>query len=871
MKKEVVVFGLVAVASVAFVLMQSTGDKKGGGTTSASAVAPGDSDILPIGKSYTKGPATAPVTIIEFSEFQCPFCSRVGPTLKQVVDTYGDKVRIVFKHSPLPFHQKAPLASQAALAAGEQGKFWEMHDKLFANQQKIDRPDLEQYATELALDMTKFKAALDTNKFKADLDADLALGTKVGARGTPNFFINGVQLTGARPFDQFKTTIDEQLKAAEELTKGGTKATDVYAALVKKNFKAPSAQPAKGGAPEDDKTVYKVPVGDSYWKGEKDALVTIIEYSDYQCPFCTRAEATVKQVVDTYAGKIKVVFKHNPLPFHADAPLASQAALAAGAQGKFWEMHEKLFANQKEIKREHLDKYAGEIGLDLGKFKAALDGGTFKAGVDADLATGTQFGVQGTPNFFINGRKIVGAQPFDNFKKIVDEELTKAEALLKSGTAKADLYAKLTENGKTKAEAPAPREQGNAPDDKTVYKVNVEKDDAVKGPADALVTIVEFSEFQCPFCSRVLPTTKQIFDTYGKDVRIVFKHAPLPFHADAPLASEAALAAGGQGKFWEMHDKLFANQKEIKREHLEKYAQELGINMTKFKADLDGGTYKKQVERDKATATQIGAGGTPNFYINGRNLVGAQPFDSFKKVIDEELKKAGDLVAKGTARSAVYAELIKNGATAKVAGAPGAAPADDTKIYDVKVESTDAIKGNPKAPITIVEFSEFQCPFCSRVVPTMKQIEETYGNKVRFVFKHNPLPFHADAPLASQAALAAGEQGKFWPMHDAMFANQKELKRESLEKYAQEIGLNMGKFKAALDANKFKEQIDANMAQAKELQANGTPHFFVNGRRVKGAQPFESFKKIIDEELAKSGGAGKPEMVKKDAPKKGAK
>jgi protein-disulfide isomerase len=852
MKKEVVVFGLVAVASVAFVLMQSTGDKKGGGEK-AAVTAAGDSDILPVGKSYAKGPATAPVTIVEFSDFQCPFCTRVNPTLKQVQDTYGDKVRIVFKHNPLPFHQKAPLASEATLAAGEQGKFWEMHDKLFANQQKIDRPDLEQYATELGLDLAKFKAALDSKKFKAEVDADLALGTKVGARGTPNFFINGVQLTGARPFDQFKTEIDNQLKAAEELTKAGTKADQVYAALVKKNFKAPSAQANKGGAPEDDKTVYKVPVGDSYWKGEKDAQVTIVEFSDYQCPFCTRAEATVKQALEAYPGKVKVVFKHNPLAFHADAPLASQAALAAGAQGKFWEMHEKLFANQKEIKREHLDKYAGEIGLDVAKFKGDLDSGAFKKAVDADLATGTQFGVQGTPNFFINGRKIVGAQPFENFKKLIDEEITKTDALLKAGTAKGDLYAKITENGKTKADAPAPREQGNAPDDKTVYKVPVEKDDAIKGPADALVTIVEFSEFQCPFCSRVLPTTKQIVDTYGKDVRIVFKHAPLPFHADAPLASEAALAAGAQGKFWEMHDKLFASQKELKRESLEKFAQEIGLNLGKFKADLDAGTFKKQIERDKALAAQIGAGGTPNFYINGRNLVGAQPFDAFKKVIDEEIKKAGDLVAKGTARSAVYAELTKNGATSKVAGAPGAAPAEDTKIYDVKIETTDAVKGNAKAPITIVEFSEFQCPFCARVGPTMKQIEETYGSKVRFVFKHNPLPFHADAPLASQAALAAHEQGKFWQMHDALFANQKDLKRESLEKYAQELGLNMTKFKAALDANKFKDQIDANMAQAKELQANGTPHFFVNGRRVKGAQPFESFKKVIDEELAKKG------------------
>jgi protein-disulfide isomerase len=851
MRKETLIFAIVAIGAAAFIFGQ--GSKGGGEGPTKGAVVAGDSDILPVGTSYTKGGgADAPVTIIEFSEFQCPFCSRVNPTMKQILDTYGPKVRIVFKHNPLPFHKEAPLAAQAALAAGEQGKFWEMHDKLFENMKALGRPDLETYAQSLGLDMDKFKSALDTNKFQAQVEADMALAKKVGARGTPNFRINGVEVSGARPFDAFKTVIDEQLKAAEELAKSGTKANQIYATLVKKNHKEPSAQPEKGRPAEDDKTVYKVPVGDSAFKGEKDAQVTIIEFSEFQCPFCSRVNPTIKQLLDTYPGKVKVVFKHNPLPFHAEAPLASQAALAAGAQGKFWEMHDKLFENMKALKRENLDTYAQELGLDVSRFKADLDAGKFKAVVDADLALGAQFGVQGTPNFFINGRKLVGAQPFESFKKIVDEELAKTDALLKAGTAKADLYAKVTESGLTKAAAPAPREAPAA--DNTVYKVPVNSVDAVKGPADALVTIVEFSEFQCPFCSRVLPATKQILDTYGKDVRIVFKHAPLPFHADAPLASEAALAAGEQGKFWEMHDKLFANMKALKRENLDAYATELGLNMGKFKAALDGGKYKAQIDADQKLAAQIGASGTPNFYINGRNLVGAQPFEAFKKVIDEELAKAQALVKAGTPRAQVYAKVTENGATQKAARAPGGqAPPEDNKVYEVKIDAADAAKGDAKAPVTVAVFSDFECPFCSRVVPTLKQIEDTYGKKVRVVFKHNPLPFHKNAPLASEATLAAHEQGKFWQMHDALFANQKALTRADLEKYAGEVGLNMKKFTAALDAGKYKAQIEADMAQAKELGASGTPSFFINGRKLRGAQPFESFKKMIDEELAKKG------------------
>src|SRR6185436_13836335 len=145
------------------------------------------------------------------------------------------------------------------------------------------------------------------------------------------------------------------------------------------------------------------------------------------------------------------------------------------------------------------------------------------------------------------------------------------------------------------------------------------------------------------------------------------------------------------------------------------------------------------------------------------------------------------------------------------------------------------------------------CPFCGRVVPTLKQIEDQYGGKVRIAFKHQPLPFHQNARPAAMAAMAAQEQGKFWEMHDKLFANQQALDRASLEKYAQEIGLDMGKFKAALDSNKFDAQITKDSNEGAAIGANGTPTFFINGRQLVGAQPIESFKAMIDEELKKKG------------------
>jgi protein-disulfide isomerase len=611
---------------------------------------------------------------------------------------------------------------------------------------------------------------------------------------------------------------------------------------------AQQAAPGAPSAPPADKTVYKVPVGGSAVKGPEDALVTVVEFSDFQCPFCSRVGPTLKQIEQEYGSKVRVVFKHNPLPFHPQAPLASEAALAAHDQGKFWPMHDKLFGNQQALDRPTFEKYAEELGLDMAKFKASLDNNSHKAMIEEDKTLAQTLGANGTPSFFINGRTLRGAQPFAAFKALIDEELKKAEDLVKQGTSKRDVYAKLTESGLTKAAAPAPRAPA-APAGRR--KVDFAKDDPAKGANAPKVTIIEFSDFQCPFCSRVTPTMKQITDTYKNDVKIVFKQNPLPFHKDAPLAAEAALAAHEQGKFWEMHDKLFENQKALDRASIEGYAQSLGLNMGKFKQALDSNKFKARWQEDQKLANSTGAGGTPAFFINGKLISGAQAFEAFKTVIDEDIKKADEYLAKGVKRDALYAEFMKEASNAPPPAAP-AADEEDSKPANVAVGSS-ALKGDAKAPITIVEFSDFECPFCGRVGPTLKQVEDTYKGKVKIAFKHQPLPFHSNAMLAAQAAEAAKEQGKFWEMHDKLFANQRALSRDALVGYAKELNLNVSQFEKALDSDKVKQQISADQAEARTAGANGTPTFFINGRRVVGAVPFDNFKTVIDEELKKKG------------------
>ncbi|MGB5284690.1 MAG: thioredoxin domain-containing protein, partial [Polyangiales bacterium] len=560
---------------------------------------------------------------------------------------------------------------------------------------------------------------------------------------------------------------------------------------------------------------YKEPVTDAKpSKGPKDALVTIVEFSEFQCPFCARVLPTTKQVIDTYGDKVRIVWRNNPLGFHNNAGPAAAVAMEAYSQGgndKFWEVHDTLFANQKALGRPELEGYAGKAGLDAAKVKKALDEGTHKAAIDGDQALATQLGARGTPYFFVNGRQLRGAQPFAAFQKVIDEELATAETLLKQGVKKEQIYATVTKGGLTKAAAPKPAApKAGQPDPKAVYKVPLKGNEPQKGPDDALVTIVEISDFECPFCGRVEPTIKQVQDKYGKDVRVVWMNNPLPFHKNAKGAANAALEAhsqkGNKG-FWAMHEKMFANQKALTTDNLQSWAKEQGLNVSKFKKALADDKYGKTIQEQQALASSLGARGTPAFFINGRNLRGAQPLAAFTAVIDEELAKAKALVAKGTPRAKVYETTIAKGETGpKTAPAP-AAP-DANKIYDIPVPKKAPTKGAAKAKVVIQEFSDFQCPFCSRVNPTVAQVIKEYGDKVQIVWRDYPLPFHKDAQPAAQAArevFAQKGDKAFWAYHDLLFANQKTLSRENLEKFAEQLGgIDMKAFKAALDSGKHK-------------------------------------------------------------------
>jgi protein-disulfide isomerase len=161
--------------------------------------------------------------------------------------------------------------------------------------------------------------------------------------------------------------------------------------------------------------------------GKKEAKITLVEYSDFQCPYCARAEATVKQIKERYKDQVKIVYKQFPLNFHKDAFRASEASLCANDQSSdyFWKLHEFMLFNPKKLSAEQINTQAALLGMDGPRFKQCLSGGKFTAKVNQEIAEGNLLGVQATPMFFVNGITVRGAQPFEVFEEIIEEELAR--------------------------------------------------------------------------------------------------------------------------------------------------------------------------------------------------------------------------------------------------------------------------------------------------------------------------------------------------------------------------------------------------------------------------------------------------------------
>jgi len=370
-------------------------------------------------------------------------------------------------------------------------------------------------------------------------------------------------------------------------------------------------------------------------------------------------------------------------------------------------------------------------------------------------------------------------------------------------------------------------------------------DSPCQGPAAAPVTIIEFTDFECPHCAHAQETVRALEQRYPGSIRVCHKHRTIPLHLFARDAAEAAEAAHRQGKFWPMHDLLFANQQALGAEDLARYARDLGLDVERFNADRMSDAVFKRVDQDEALAADLGVRGAPTFFFNGRRLDGAQPIERFEELYTAARRDADAARAAGVAANDVYPAIMR------VIEQRSREP--QLLVTPIPVAADDPCRGPASAAVTMVEFTDFECPFCGMAKLTVDRIEQQYGERIRVCIKMNPLPFHAHGLSTARYALAAQRQGKFFEMYDDLFAHQESLDDISVRSRARGLGLDIERLERDAASPEVAAQIARHVAEAKQAELRGTPTFAINRALIFGAQPVEVFQQVIDQQLAGGG------------------
>lgn len=399
-------------------------------------------------------------------------------------------------------------------------------------------------------------------------------------------------------------------------------------------------------------TTALLPIDDltALW-GERDAWATVLVFGDLECPH-TRATFRELALLRRSKGEdVRVAFRFR-LQRYPNSKASAKVALGLlrdKGHDAFWRFFELVAGSTEEGDTGQLEKWVDAVigdGDGARRVMRWLADPVLERRLQADQALTTRLRVRETPWFYINGQNYVGKQKHRDLLRFTNAEISASRGLLALGVARPDIYANRVRKNHI----------GVGPN--TIYRNCVPIGSSpVRGKRDALVTIVEFSDFQCGYCAQAQATLKTLLSRYGADLRLVWKNLPLDFHPRAREAASFALEArslGGEKAFWSAHDALFATHDDLGDDALNDIATKLGLSPKALLDAATGRKHKRQVEADLALADTIGAKGTPMFYINGRLLSGAKPVGDFRTIIDEELKFTKGLEADGTARAKMY-------------------------------------------------------------------------------------------------------------------------------------------------------------------------------------------------------------------------
>ena len=341
------------------------------------------------------------------------------------------------------------------------------------------------------------------------------------------------------------------------------------------------------------------------------------------------------------------------------------------------------------------------------------------------------------------------------------------------------------------------------------FRVDLFDDDLALGGDAPLVTIVVFTDYACPPCARTWTVMDHLVEDYGQDIRVVYRSFTVPGFQRGEQAAEAAYAAGGQGKFWEMHRRLFSDPSSFDRPSLLAHAEALGLDVDRFAEDLDTGRHSGRRIRHRRQAKQLGVLGLPAMFVNGLFVAGYNDEKVWHGIVDEEIANAKEMLASGVARADLYSELMSKASTGRVQRLGEAKalreelaaktappipkdlqPPDAAQRYDVPIDGAPSI-GPADAPVVIVEFIDFRCPFCRRAwSEELSKIMEAHGDDVRLVLKQLPLEIHPEARGVAIAALAADRQGKIQAFHDAMLRHEGEVVRSDFMAFSKAQGMD---------------------------------------------------------------------------------
>lgn len=613
--------------------------------------------VVPIfADDAVKGPRDAWVTIVILGDFQCPFCARANPTMQRVRSEYGDQVRMVWRDSPLPFHPRAKptaIAARAVLEAGGPEAFWRFHDLAFADQAHLDDESFERWAVEAGVDRAAFEAKLSDPAVAERVARSEEVVKSMGGGGTPRFFVNGVQIVGAQPFDLFKSTIDAELERAKEIHARGTARDKVYAAAADQN----RGRTASATSAPSPNAINRVPIAGSPVRGSANALVTIVELADYECRFCAKAEDTLKELRQHYGDKIRIVWKDSLLHgrSRAAAIVAREARAQRGDAG-FWAMHDSLLADIQSLGDADLEARAAAQKLDVKAVTAALASNKHAIAIDDDADLAEELGgSSSTPTFFVNGRKMVGAQPVESFKTVIDDELKKAEALVKQGVPPAQIYDRVMLSATNPAEP--------------VRKhVEIDPRDPARGAAQPRVTVQLFTDFECPACSGMGAALDELLKTHGQKVRVVYRNRPISHHVHARLAAELALEAKAQlgvEGYLKAYTLLMQNQQALERSDLDEYGKRLGLDAKKLAAALDGHTHAAEIDADLRAAEAVGVDAVPALLVGDLYVTGAPKPARLRRLVD---RSAGEVAIPVKPAALVTQDLASGSGPAAKAG-----------------------------------------------------------------------------------------------------------------------------------------------------------------------------------------------------------